>query len=422
MINEARIMPILALAGFYGIRADLNILKEDSERLRADEAQKLGELTLEAYKALGMPPYKNLFGEVCLPPNAEGEEINFASPKQLLWLFQKVDKTITETNAKTLSAYSGIGLIDRFLTWKTAATAVKDSTKYGESLAASPSGDRLHPNFRQMGAATGRLSCSKPNVLNIPRALRLREALIPAEGNIFVNADFPQIELRIAAILFSDETMLRAFRDGEDIHRVTASVVLQKPLSEVGKDDRQAAKAVNFGLVYGQGWRGFKSYAKFSYGVSLTDTEAQEFRQRYLSTYKQIKEAQRRAQRQCEDYERGRIGSVTTETLGGRKRTLFGAIVTPQNIVNSPVQGTGADMLELAVYKFWQRLDAFGLSDTRVINLIYDEVLVETPVGTEEKVGALLKEAMESAAAKYLGDLPCPVDVGHGYSWKAAKP
>lgn len=421
---EARLLPVLARASYHGILVDSSTMKEDGEAIAIKESEKLEKLNLVVYAKLGIVPYRDLFGTM-YPPQIGGKAVhlNYNSPVQLLGLFREhVDAGIEATNAKTLSGYKKDPMVAAYLDWKTAATEVKDHVKYRESIVESPTRNRLHPQFKQMGAGTGRLSCKKPNVLNIPRALRLREAMVAPPGRVFVNADFPQIELRIAARIFDDKRMLQAFYDDIDIHTFTASIVLEKPIDEVTKADRQSAKATNFGLVYVQGARGFKEYARFGYGVDLTLEQAQDFKDKFLKTYRAIRRAQQEAVMLCRRYERtGK--EVETITLGGRRRLLSGFAVTPQNIVNSPVQGTGVDMLERSIWLIDSRLRQVGLSSTAyLVNAVYDEVLIECNEENALEVAEITKSSMEQAAKFYLGDIPCSVDYGIGSSWKEAKP
>jgi DNA polymerase-1 len=216
--------------------------------------------------------------------------------------------------------------------------------------------------------------------------------------------------------------MLQAFYDDVDIHTFTASIVLEKAIETVTKTDRQSAKATNFGLVYGQGARGFKEYARFGYGVELTLEQAQDFKDKFLKTYRGILRAQQEAAMLCRRYERTGE-AVTTITLGGRRRLLSGFSVTPQNIVNSPVQGTGVDMLERSIWLIDSQLRRVGLSSTSyLVNAVYDEVLIECDEENALEVADITKSSMEAAAKFYLGDIPCSVDYGIGSSWKEAKP
>jgi DNA polymerase-1 len=144
---------------------------------------------------------------------------------------------------------------------------------------------RVHADYFQLGAASGRMSCTHPNVQNLPRSGDYRRCVRGEEGTVIVKADFSQIELRIAAVLAQERNMLEAFRQGTDLHAVTASRVLGIPLAEVGKAQRQLAKALNFGLLYGMGAKGLRAYAAANYKVILSDSEATQHRQRFFLAY-----------------------------------------------------------------------------------------------------------------------------------------
>lgn len=264
---------------------------------------------------------------------------------------------------------------------------------------------RVYPEFKQIGAVTGRMSSSNPNVQNIPRDMR---SLFRAEeGKVFVIADFSQIELRIAAEYVGDPNMIRAFKEGKDMHRYTASLVLEKPEEEVTKEERQIAKAMNFGLIYGISARGLSEYARSSYGVDLDIDSADTFRKKFFKFFHHFKDWHDKVKRELKEKE-----EVTGWTLLGRpyRATTF------TDAVNYPIQGTGADLLKLAVLMFNVELKKRGL-EARVVNLVHDEIVVECGKEIAEEVRNLLESAMVQAGSIVLKQVPVEADSEVNERW-----
>ena len=211
-------------------------------------------------------------------------------------------------------------------------TAIKGLSTYGKGYAAhiSPVTGRIHASFTISGTATGRLSCSSPNIQNPPRDPAFRALFAPRPGRCFVVADYSQIELRVAALVAGDTAMLAAYEAGEDLHRKTAAAVLGIEPCAVTKGQRQMAKAVNFGLLFGQGAAGLQRYAKSSYGVDLTATEAEKARTAFFRAYPGLSRWQTETRRNAE-----RAGQVRTP--GGRVRPLEGQRALATESLNSPI-------------------------------------------------------------------------------------
>src|SRR5262249_13758401 len=264
---------------------------------------------------------------------------------------------------------------------------------------------RVYAGWNQTGNEAGRSSCKQPNLQGIPRRQEYRRAFIAPPGRVLIKADFAAVHLRIAARIANEKKMLEAFQAGQDLHRLTAQALLGK--QEITKEDRQLAKAVAFGLLYGMGARGLRDYALQSYGVPLTLAEATRHRRKFFQTYPGLAawhratEADRGTQRE-------------TRTLAGRRRLLDPK--TPlMHRLNSPVLGTEGDAAKTALALLWERR---GQCPGAVpVAFIHDEILVEAPAELAETAAAWLKQAMLDALAPLLDPVPVEVEVKVGRTW-----
>lgn len=353
-----------------------------------------------------------------------GHEFNINSPKQLgAVLFEelglpagKKTKTGYSTDADTLEGlrYS-YEIVDDILNYRQIA---KLRGTYGEGLAAmADENGRIHSTFHQTVTATGRLSSTDPNLQNIPvrteLGRELRRFFVPsAEGRVLVDADYSQIELRLLAAISDDETMKSAFVSGADIHASTASEVFGVPIEHVTKELRSRAKAVNFGIVYGIG-----DYS-LSRDIGTSRKQASEYIANYLATYKKVDEYLKNTVAEAKEY-----GYVTT--LFGRRRYIpeinvsnkmtraFGERVA----MNSPIQGSAADIIKLAMINTARALREEGL-DARLILQVHDELIVDSSVDDAEAVKALLVREMENAVSL---SVPLSAEVALGSSWYECK-
>jgi DNA polymerase-1 len=265
---------------------------------------------------------------------------------------------------------------------------------------------RVHPEFKQIGAKTGRMSSSAPNVQNIPRDLR--KIFVAPEGKKLVIADFSQIELRIAAEYVNEEKMIEAFQKGEDMHVLTASLVLGKPKEEVTKEERQLAKAMNYGLIYGISAKGLMEYAKFGYGVDITVEEARKLIAKFFKAFPKFYEWHKSLRKTLNEK-----GKVEGKTMLGRNYVAE----TFQDAANYPIQGTGADMLKLAVDIFSYQCEIQGYG-AKIVNLVHDEIVCEVPQEQAQEVAQLLKESMEFAGNLILKKVPVEADVSVSERWE----
>lgn len=351
-----------------------------------------------------------------------GEEFNINSPKQLgAILFDKLmlpsgkkTKTGWSTNADVLDKLRGKHpIIEQILDYR---MLTKLKSTYADGLLKEISADgRIHTNFQMTVTATGRLSSTEPNLQNIPvrRELggQIRRMFVASPGKVLVDADYSQIELRLLAHISGDETMIRAFQDGEDIHAVTASQVFDVPLPEVTSLQRSRAKAVNFGIVYGI------SAFSLAQDIGVFQNEAKAYMDSYFAKYHGVREYMKRIVEQAKH-----DGYVTT--LFGRRRELPELKASNFNVrsfgervaLNMPIQGTAADVIKAAMVHVAQRMKAEGLQ-ARLLLQVHDELIVECPEQEAEHVRALLVEEMEHVVAY---SVPLDVDAKTGASWAEA--
>ena len=352
-----------------------------------------------------------------------GEEFNINSPKQLgVILFEKLQ---LKSGKKTKSGYStNVDVLNKLrddheiipliLEYRSVS---KLRSTYVEGLLESIKGDgRIHSKFNQTVTATGRLSSTEPNLQNIPtrtaEGREIRKAFVPTDGYTFVDADYSQIELRVMAAVSEDKSLIKAFSSSKDIHAITASQVFGVPLEEVTPGLRRRAKAVNFGIIYG--------ISSFGLGedLGISRKEAKEYIDKYFVTYFKVK-----------DY---LDSCVSTAKETGVVKTMYGRIrpipeLKSSNFMqrsfgervamNSPIQGTAADIIKIAMVKVYDELKQRGLK-SRLILQIHDELLIEAAQDEVEEVKELLRDNMENAVQLAV---PLYVDVHTGDSLYDAK-
>jgi DNA polymerase-1 len=281
--------------------------------------------------------------------------------------------------------------------------AAKLVSSYGRKLLDYVASDgRIYPTWKQLGAASGRMSCSDPNLQQLPRGEYRRCIAAPA-GRLLVKADYSQIELRIAAKVSGDKALLEAYQRGEDLHTRTARTVVG--IGEVTQQHRQLAKALNFGLLYGMGVRGFRQYAKSQYGLNMTEQEAGRYREAFFRSYPGLAAWHRRVRSRREK---------ETRTLAGRRRLLNDKTPDTQRL-NTPVQGTGADGLKLALALLWERRDQ--VPGAFPVLAVHDEIVVEADAEQADVASAWLKEAMLEAMTPLIEPVPVEVEVRVAQSW-----
>jgi len=394
---ERPLVPVLAEMERDGIRVD---------RKRLDEFSRELELALERAT-------RDIYA-------LAGGEFNIGSPKQLATiLFEKLKlpplrktKTGYSTDADVLEQLAlGHELPAKIIEHRTLA---KLKSTYADSLPTliNARTGRIHPSFNQLVAVTGRLSSSNPNAQNIPirteLGRRIRAAFVAEAGHRFLAADYSQIELRILAHVSGEESLVEAFRRGEDIHRRTAAEVFGVPLDHVTSQQRDVAKTTNFAVIYGVTAFGL------SRGLDMTQKQAQEYLNQFFARHPKVKAYLERTV--AEGRERGYVS-----TLLGRRRYLPELRSGNPNLrgfgermaTNAPIQGTAADLVKIAMVRVARELSARGLR-SRMLLQVHDELLFEVPEGEMGALEALAVEVMESALEL---SVPLKVDVKSGADW-----
>ena len=330
--------------------------------------------------------------------------------------FAKKTKTGYSTSADILEKLRSYDpIIGQILEYR---QLTKLKSTYADGLAGyiRPDDHRIHGKFNQTITATGRISSTEPNLQNIPVRMELgrliRKVFVPKEGCIFVNADYSQIELRVLAHMAGDEHLIQAYKEAQDIHRMTASQVFHTPFDEVTPAQRSNAKAVNFGIVYG-----ISSFG-LSQDLSITRKEAENYIQQYFETYPGIKAFLDRSV--ADAREKG-----YAVTMFGRRRPVpellssnfmqrsFGERIA----MNSPIQGTAADIIKIAMVRVDRRLKRQQMKSQLILQ-IHDELLIEATLDEVDEVKHILKEEMEHAARLAV---PLEVDMHTGHNWYELK-
>jgi DNA polymerase-1 len=354
-----------------------------------------------------------------------GDTVNLKSPKQVgVLLFEKLElpiikktKTGASTDSSVLEKLAAMGeseipaMIIKFREIdKLLSTYVKTLPKLVDNAG------KIHSHFNQNIAATGRLSSDNPNLQNIPirseNGRKLRKGFVPKEGHVLLGADYSQVELRILAHLSGDEVMVKAFNNSEDIHAQTASEIMGIDLKDVTSEQRSQAKAVNFGLMYGQGAFGLAEQL----GISRTD--AKNYITTYFERFHKVKGYLDSLREECE--EKG-----YTETILGRKRTLkdinssnrMMKSMAERMAINTPIQGTAADIIKQAMMDIDTALVEGGYKSQMLLQ-VHDELIFEVPEDEVEKMKKLVREKMENAVDL---KVPLKVDMGIGSNWYELK-
>lgn len=396
---EVPLISVLAKMEHEGIMVDADHLNA----LSVEFGENLAELEKQAYALAG-------------------EEFNMSSSKQVgEILFEKLELPIIKKTPKGAPSTAEDVLVKLAEDYPLPKIIMeyrefsKLRSTYTDSLVAeiNPETKRVHTSFNQAQTSTGRLSSSNPNLQNIPirtkEGRRIREAFVAKEGSILLAADYSQVELRLMAHFSKDETMIKAFNEGKDIHAATAAEVFGIALEKVTGEERRAAKAINFGLIYGMGAFGLAKQ------LGISRTQAQEYISLYFSRYTGVLNYMDESKEKAKD-----LGYV--ETALGRRLYLPGihssnAIArsgAERVAINAPLQGTAADIIKLAMLKVNKLLAVQPSLNAKMLLQVHDELILEVALEDEEAATQLLVDAMTDVVKL---DVPLIVEVGRGKNW-----
>ena len=393
------VMPVvdLELAGFYMDKhrwlEQLAIVEEKRAELANELQEMLGEGVAQA----------SLFG----PPRAN---INLDSQQQVTEAMNRLGIPLPDStrNWKLQPLAAQYPVVAKLLEYRTMQKAL---TSYGQNMIEfiNPKTGRLHADFRQIGAPTGRFACTNPNIQQVPHTVEYRRCFMGyPEGRRLVIADYSQIELRILAEFSGDSAFIDAFRSGADLHRVTAAQVFNVSSDEVTKEQRDFAKRLNFGVVYGIGAQ------RFSMMTGLSVTEAEDVLRRYFATYRKLDAYLRESASRAVNEKQARTGSGRVVRFNYDPSDRQQVSMTQRNGKNAPIQGTSADILKRAL-----RLLNDELRDTsaRIVNIIHDEIVVEVDEDEASGVAQTVERAMCAAGEEYLTTVPVKVESQIACEW-----
>jgi DNA polymerase I-like protein with 3'-5' exonuclease and polymerase domains len=364
-----------------------------------------GELAEELQDALAEESMQgSLFG------GPQRDDINLDSHQQLTQALERLGIPVPDStrNWKLQPLAAQYPVVATLLEYRTVQKAL---TSYGQNMIEliNPTTHRLHADFRQIGAPTGRFSCTNPNIQQVPHAVEYRRCFSGfPEGRRLVIADYSQIELRILAEFSGDRGFIDAFRSGADLHRVTAAEVFNVALDQVTREQRDFAKRLNFGVVYGIGAQ------RFSIMTGSSLAEAENILRKYFATYRGLDTYLRAAADRAVNDRQARTGSGRLVRFRYDEQDRQQISMTKRNGKNTPIQGTSADILKRAL-----RLLRDELVDTnaQIVNIIHDEIVVEADADEAEEVALKVERAMVAAGEEYVKTVPVKVETEIADEW-----
>jgi len=383
----------------------------------------------------GVKVLRSLWGDICQEQivrasrsKAEAESllsgVNVNSSVQVKRALSKhLGLELPNVKKETLTAYQGDAVVDALLRYRGVAN-FGIGKRITTALDQSQDG-RVRGSWKQLSAPTGRMSCSSPALLSFPRSRGCRAAVTPADGTMFIVADYSTIEVRIAAQIAGDEFLIDLFQQGEDVHCVTAAAMLGKEPHDVVSEERTLAKPVNFGLLYGMMPLNLVPFARSEYDLILSKKQANGFATAFFDRYRGV----RRWHDRIWGLVKRKSGVIEARTLSGRAR-LFerpksrrgsknwysDLRSTWRACLNTPVQGTGADGMKRALVLLAPRLEALG---ARVVLVVHDELVVEAPIEVSDEVNRVVRSGMIEGMAHYITDVPIEVESRISSSWAA---
>lgn len=381
-VVEMAFVPQLALIELTGMPVDEKTLKSQLQKVSSDYQR----IYIDFVRKYGVDP--------------------FSPHKVTYWLSTKLGLKLPKTQKGSLSSQDSA--LRKYMDREEVKQLVEiRSTKKIldklKELSSHTKNGRIYSEFKQIGAPTGRMASSKPNLQNITK--ELRKLFKAPEGRSLIVADYSQIELRIAAEYVGDNTMIKAFSEGKDLHKFTASLILGKTYEGVTKEERQMAKAINFGLIYGISPRSLMEYARNNYGIDISMKEAQKFHERFFEVYSGFKNWHDRVKQEL-----SKKHSLVVYSLLGRRMVVHRFT----EAVNFPIQATGSDLLKMAVVFFGKLKKDL---DAQIVNLVHDEIIVESDEECSQKAKDILSQSMLKAGRILLKKVPVEFEVEIVETW-----
>ncbi|EUD65772.1 DNA polymerase I [Plasmodium inui San Antonio 1] len=372
---------------------ELNGIKVDLESLSKSTNEILRELNGETSK---------------LKAELKDEEINVNSQQQVLKALQnnnvrdvsnKLIENTSDSNLKNFLNHREVVLLRNYRRLYKLYSAFY--LKLPQHI--NKKTNKIHTTFNQLKTFSGRFSSEKPNLQQIPRQKNIREIFIPQENNIFIIADFKQIELKIAAEITNDDIMLKAYNNNIDLHTLTASIITKKAIPDINKEDRHIAKAINFGLIYGMNYVNLKNYANTYYNLNMNLDQCLYFYNSFFEHYKGIYRWHNQVKQ---------MRALEYSTLSNRK-VIF-PYFSFTKALNYPVQGTCADILKLSLVELYKNLRPIN---GKIILCVHDEIIIEVDKKYQEDALKILVESMENSASFFLKKVKCEVSVKIAQNW-----
>jgi len=393
------VMPVvdLELAGFFMDKhrwlEQLAIVEERRGEIANELQEMLGEGVAQA----------SLFG----PPRAN---INLDSQQQVTEALTRLGIPLPDStrNWKLQPLAAQYPVVAKLLEYRTMQKAL---TSYGQNMIEfiNPKTGRLHADFRQIGAPTGRFACTNPNIQQVPHAAEYRRCFMGhPENRRLVIADYSQIELRILAEFSGDEAFINAFKSGADLHKVTAAQVFGVSADQVTKEQRDFAKRLNFGVVYGIGAQ------RFSIMTGLGVSDAEDVLRRYFATYKRLDAYLRDSANRAVDEKQARTGSGRLVKFNYDPSDRQQVSMTQRNGKNAPIQGTSADILKRALRLLNDELRG---TSAQIVNIIHDEIVVEVDEGESQEIAGKVERAMCAAGEEFVEAVPVKVETQIASEW-----
>lgn len=397
--TEMNCLPAVVWMELSGVPFDMEGLK----KLKVEIENNLEIARIQVLTAMKDSGYKNLdlFGMPAVDLN---------SPLKLKTALQKIGLKVEDTNDSTISALD-----------HPVAKSIRQYRKFQKMLNSfldklpkhvNPKTQRIHANFSQMGTLAGRFSCSKPNLQQIPKDNKIRNLIKAAQGYKIIKGDYSQIELRLLGEVAQEPKFIKLFNDGGDLHKLTASLIFNKPVNEIKAEERSIAKIINFGLNYGMSWMGLQTNLQDA-GIIISKEESRKYIDVFFNNYPMIKEYLDHAGNFAVDncFIRNKAGRLIKykPPVDERDRSFIF-----REGKNNPIQSLNADILKIAMGRLHKRLKEYNI---KLINAVHDELVFEAAEERAESAALIIKEEMETAGQEFLKTIPCIVDIKIANTW-----